>query len=649
MPSLPNFKQAFFCVIVFFFVFQQQLNSQEIDYPVYDAGFDMVPGGLMVMIDGRPLLEYCDWVGDYPRNKVKIINTRIACMDIKVKILDLSKPGIDDYFGPMQSRNLINNPFLWKLSGIPIGQPDLFPEASFAASQISGFNRAKLSWYKIDPLFYDQSGSDRPPNILDDELSKSEVRMVMQSEIFPMMNIENGQNTLQPIFNFAFYPNERGPYNFDVDSIAFSAGIGADGQLLKPETRWGAITQNLTVTNWDVLEMKYIDMLFMDPYSLGFDEDTLTDDPELLIQIGNFSDDINKDKLQFFEHAVNEEQSGQASPFGIVPLTKPIVMTFTDPKTQDQGLDGLGDEMERDYFGDFLSSISTKFGLESLAYKNTFADPSSDNYHCFLGSDYDTSSKYRSILERYKNYCNPQGNLFNYENNLVDYSVFYNKRPEFEDLNMNFDFDTIEQYFQYNVRLNRKDLFSDNPDIKRVTRYYSPIINGNYGMRDSVKWIRMRIPINEPDKIIGDLFILNDVQQIRLVVRGCGQELILRFAWLNASRVEDPFPTFDEDGYYEAFASLGDWAEAEIFPNPNNGHCILNVNSENTRRIEIINMHGEIVFAQEYDKPSRSNFQFGISQKLIHLPGLKAGLYIVRILNNDVRNTIQTAKMLVIE
>ena len=41
----------------------------------------------------------------------------------------------------------------WTISSIPQGQDQLFPEARFNNNLASGFNRAKLAWYVIDPLF----------------------------------------------------------------------------------------------------------------------------------------------------------------------------------------------------------------------------------------------------------------------------------------------------------------------------------------------------------------------------------------------------------------------------------------------------------------------------------------------------------------
>ena len=42
----------------------------------------------------------------------------------------------------------------WFLSSIPQGQESLFENANANDNLISGFQRAKVAWYTIDPLFY---------------------------------------------------------------------------------------------------------------------------------------------------------------------------------------------------------------------------------------------------------------------------------------------------------------------------------------------------------------------------------------------------------------------------------------------------------------------------------------------------------------
>src|SRR5690606_12970703 len=60
---------------------------------------------------------------------------------------------VDDFEGS-QSQIDIKTWNNWKLASTPKGQPLLFPEGDYPQDTLAyGYNRAKLAWYVIDPLF----------------------------------------------------------------------------------------------------------------------------------------------------------------------------------------------------------------------------------------------------------------------------------------------------------------------------------------------------------------------------------------------------------------------------------------------------------------------------------------------------------------
>jgi cell surface protein SprA len=79
---------------------------------------------------------------------------------------------IDDFEAAKSTIDLKNMAY-WQLSSTPQKQTtaDMFPEAAPSTGLAYGFNRAKLAFYVIDPLFYDETGSLRPSNINLNELS----------------------------------------------------------------------------------------------------------------------------------------------------------------------------------------------------------------------------------------------------------------------------------------------------------------------------------------------------------------------------------------------------------------------------------------------------------------------------------------------
>ncbi|MEZ4916700.1 MAG: hypothetical protein R2836_06905 [Chitinophagales bacterium] len=71
---------------------------------------------------------------------------------------------IDDFEGSSSSYDLKGSPQTWKLASTPKGATDksgniLFPEADQFNNFAYGFNRAKLSWYNVDPSFFQKSQS----------------------------------------------------------------------------------------------------------------------------------------------------------------------------------------------------------------------------------------------------------------------------------------------------------------------------------------------------------------------------------------------------------------------------------------------------------------------------------------------------------
>ncbi|MCX6271252.1 MAG: cell surface protein SprA [Bacteroidetes bacterium] len=113
---------------------------------------------------------------------------------------------IDDFEGSKSTIDL-KNIGTWFLASTPQSQLDLFPEAAPSTGIVYGFNRAKLAWFIIDPIFYDRSGyNQKPSNITKDEISKNLVRDVLETEVFPNKQSQNNIPMNLPVFNLAYFP-----------------------------------------------------------------------------------------------------------------------------------------------------------------------------------------------------------------------------------------------------------------------------------------------------------------------------------------------------------------------------------------------------------------------------------------------------------
>ncbi|PMB15259.1 cell surface protein SprA, partial [Fischerella thermalis CCMEE 5319] len=78
--------------------------------------------------------------------------------------LDREETTYIDDFESSQTLIDIRNPMRWQLASIPSGQSDLFPESELNNDIRIGFNRARIAWYTIDPLFF-QANSQTPANV----------------------------------------------------------------------------------------------------------------------------------------------------------------------------------------------------------------------------------------------------------------------------------------------------------------------------------------------------------------------------------------------------------------------------------------------------------------------------------------------------
>ncbi|MEK9781958.1 MAG: hypothetical protein VW266_03335, partial [Flavobacteriales bacterium] len=78
------------------------------------------------------------------------------------------------------------------------------------------FGRAKLAWYNIEPIFFT---SQRPSGINNNDISLNTTRRIFIQEIFPEQDLVQGTSTVQNTFDLAYFPDEKGPYNNNEESV----------------------------------------------------------------------------------------------------------------------------------------------------------------------------------------------------------------------------------------------------------------------------------------------------------------------------------------------------------------------------------------------------------------------------------------------
>ncbi len=424
----------------------------------------------------------------------------------------------------------------WTLASTPQGQPDLFPEGNLSNNLAYGYNRAKLAWYSIDPLFL-RNSSYTPAHIARDkaQLSSHWVREIRERELFPEKDEVQGIPNTIPVLNLAYYPKEKGPYNYETSASMVSKGLRSDGTLAAPETRWGGIMRSIPVSDFETANVDYIEFWLMDPFVY----DRNKKGGELIFNLGNISEDILRDGRKSFENGLPSSATVtkvDTTVWGRVPLMQSLVNAFDNNvaarKFQDVGLDGLGDDDERSFYNAYLKNLEMLFGAGSKAYQNVLTDPSNDDYHYFRGGDYDGQKV--SILDRYKRFNNQEGNSPASEQSGESYSTSSTSIPDGEDINRDNTLSDAESYFQYRIPLTPtgvevgKNFVSDRRDVE---------VDTPTG-KSKVTWYQFKIPISDYDKTVGNIQDFKSIRFIRMLLHGFEDTTILRFARLELVKGE---------------------------------------------------------------------------------------------------------------
>lgn len=442
---------------------------------------------------------------------------------------------LDDFEGTKSSIDLRFPIIGWTLASTPAGSKDrfgntMFPEANTFDNIEYGKNRAKLAWYNIEPILQERRNANNPLKSDLAQLSDPRVRSVGQQEIFPRKTTDFGQSQLVT-FDLAYYPKERGPYNYDASNIE------STGVLKNPNKRWGGIMRSIDQTDFETANVEFIDFWVLDPFIKGTDPAGGT----MYINLGNISEDILRDSRRFYENGLPTPSipSGVATTnWGRVPLNPSQITTgfSNDPNDrpyQDVGFDGLTDSEEALKRKDYLNELGTRLGTASFAYKKAFEDPSTDNFKYYRDPGYDQEGA--GILQRYKNFNGPQGNspVANAGDAFASAFTLY---PDGEDLNRDNTLNETEEYFQYRI-----DLKPSGDPIMQVGKNFiadKKVVNVTLsdGTKQDQVWYQFRIPTQAYTSKVGDIPDFKSIRFIRMFLTDFSDSVILRFAKLELVR-----------------------------------------------------------------------------------------------------------------
>ena len=424
----------------------------------------------------------------------------------------------------------VSSPQQWTLSSVP----SMFAESQFNNDVRSGYNRARLAWYTIDPLFTRRNSSLTPGYIKSDlrQLSDARVRDIYVSDLYPNKSLNYKDAATLPVLNLAFYPNERGPYNLD-------PSLDRDGHLVNPTQRWGGMMRRLETSDFEAANVAYIEFWMMDPFT-EIEGKTPNYTGDLYFNLGEISEDVLRDGRKFYESGMpvdgDRSQLTQTA-WGWVPNQNAVTYAFNTTsdsrRLQDIGFNGLTSEEERSFgpYAKFLQEVRSRVRPE--VYDSILQSPSADKYHYYRGTDFDEQRT--SILDRYKFINNPNGNSVAAEASPERYSTAYKTTPDVEDINQDYTLNEYEKFYQYRVQI--------RPEAMQVGQNYivdSRTINAKTrdGKTPETKWYLFRIPIEQYERRFGNISDFSSIRFMRMFMTGFNQPTVLRLATLTLVRGE---------------------------------------------------------------------------------------------------------------
>ena len=422
----------------------------------------------------------------------------------------------------------VSTPTSWIISSVPT----MFPESKDKTTLASGYNRARLAWYTIDPLFTRRSSSLTPSHIKSDlnQLSNHYVREVPVRELFPKRNQNSysGATSMLSVLNLAFYPSERGPYNFSTD-------LAYDGTLNNPENHWGGMMRKLDTNDFEAANIEYVEFWMLDPFIYSRRDGNASDfGGDFYLNLGEVSEDILRDGKKFYESGmpVDGSNSFVKTQWGKIPTQATVTYSFASAKgaraLQDVGFNGLNDQEEQTFetYQNFLKTIEGK--ISKAAYDSIWADPAGDNYHYFRGSDLDRMEA--PILLRYKYINNPQGNSPDNDSRTEGYNTSYKTTPDVEDINQDYTLNEYEKYYQYRISIRPEDLVVGQNYIVDKREVSPKLRNGE---TDHVTWYQFRIPLSDYEQRVGGISDFTSIRFMRMFLAGFKKPIVLRFGNLD--------------------------------------------------------------------------------------------------------------------
>lgn len=428
---------------------------------------------------------------------------------------------IDDFENAITPINIMGWQ-AWKLASTP----RVFPEAQSGNNSLDfNFRKAKIAWYTVDnSIFYRAGGNARPSNISDTDLENHYERAVLPQEIFRQRD-QTLVNFNEPIFDIAYFPNERGQYNYNFN-------FASNPTNPEVENHWAGITRAITnEVNFNKTNIEYLEFWLMDPFIAGDNgvvKDGLinsnalldSDGGQLYINLGSVSEDIAPDDKHAFENGLPANGDiGPITTWGQITEDQYLTNFFENSPgardNQDVGLDGLSGDDEA-----LIPNINPPAGIDDI---------SADDFRYILDGFYDQRDA--TIVERYKSWNGMENNspIASGSGQFIPASTTL---PDNEDLNQDNTISDLEEYFEYRIDLapiGNSNPSGGNLDLNRSANIRDYVVDQIESGNGESNWYLFRIPIKNVGTPRGNPSFEN-IKYVRMYLTGWNRPVVLRFA-----------------------------------------------------------------------------------------------------------------------
>ena len=434
---------------------------------------------------------------------------------------------VDDFESARTPFDLTRQPTRWRLGSTPAQ----FSQGSSASPLEFGYQRARISAYSVDNVFDPRStfGSlgrqqpQLPPGALDNFYQK----FYLPTDLYPGRSIRL-INLPENILDIAYFPSERGMYNFNPN-------LDANGRLANPRKNFGAITRAIASDpDFDNANVEIMEFWMMDPFIGGTNgiihDGSANPTPntkggKLVFNLGDISEDVIKDGRFNFENGLPigefTRQNVDSTVWGRVTKQQFLINAFSNQpgarEKQDVGLDGLNNNDERRYFNkDFLSKLPAN--LTPAARAEIEADPAGDDFKFYLNEEFDGAKK--QVVERYKNFMGMQNNTPENNTNAQELTAASTNLPDIEDLNLDNTINDIESYYEYEIDL--------RPGSLQVNKGF--VVDRVEAL--GATWFLFRVPVRQFSKAVGGINGFKNIRFARMYLTDWEQPVVLRFSQL---------------------------------------------------------------------------------------------------------------------